>query len=282
MSDLSAFDKARKAALRVIDAHESASVSNMLSLVDALRLAIIARMAESALQANDVRGLQTLQLTLDLTIAEYQRRMSEQIAADVAIGAEAGASLIDAPLVSAGVSLSPYVQPTAAIEAAQMFALDRVKDLTADARTTIANILRRVLGGAIGINDGIKEVGASLNSKGVFKSFAARADLIVRQEILTVQSQAAQARMTERAATVAQAGYQLLKSWLDAGDERVRDTHAQAADDYAVDGEPGPVAVDESFNIDGALLLFPRDPSGPLDEIMNCRCTAQPVLIRAA
>lgn len=280
MSDLSEFDKARAVAQRALESHGSAAIDRALGLLDWLRLTTIARLAESQLQANDVRGFRSAQLMLDGALAEFQRRFSQQVSDDIAVGVNASVSLIDAPLAAAGVTVPPLALNPTSLEAAQLFALDRVKALTADARDAISGILRRIYGGAIGINEGIKEVGASLNSKGIFKSFAARAELIVRQEILTVQSQVAQARMTHRAAQMQGSGFILLKSWLTAGDDRVRDAHAQAEDDYAKDSEPGPIAIDEPFIVDGEELLYPRDINGSLDNILGCRCTSQPVLVR--
>lgn len=282
MSDLSEFDKARAVAQRALESHESAAIDRALSLLDWLRLTVIARLAESQLQANDVRAFRSVQLMLDGALAEFQRRFAQQVSEDIAVGVNAAANLVDAPLTAVGVNVTPLALNPASLESAQLFALDRVKGLTADARDAISGILRRIHGGAIGINDGIKEVGASLNSKGAFKSFAARAELIVRQEILTVQSQVAQARMEHRTKQLEGSGFLLLKSWLTAGDDRVREAHAQAEDDYAKDAEPGPIAIDEAFIVDGEELLYPRDINGSLDNILGCRCTSQPVLMRVS
>jgi hypothetical protein len=55
------------------------------------------------------------------------------------------------------------------------------------------------------------------------------------------------------------------KTWLSAGDGRVRDTHASA------DGQTVP--IDAPYNVGGAQLSYPGDPSGPNAEVCNCRCT---------
>lgn len=59
-------------------------------------------------------------------------------------------------------------------------------------------------------------------------------------------------------------GVQLRKQWVSLDDERVRRTHRRA------DGQIR--KMESRFHIGGAWLLFPRDPSGPLHEIMGCRC----------
>lgn len=58
-----------------------------------------------------------------------------------------------------------------------------------------------------------------------------------------------------------------LKSWLSARDKAVRDSHRQAEIDYA-DGIP----LEQPFKVGLATLMYPTDPAGPPEEIINCRC----------
>lgn len=55
------------------------------------------------------------------------------------------------------------------------------------------------------------------------------------------------------------------KVWSSAGDERVRETHAEAH------GQE--VGINETFVVGDAQLMQPGDPDGPPEEIINCRCT---------
>lgn len=55
------------------------------------------------------------------------------------------------------------------------------------------------------------------------------------------------------------------KTWIATDDDRTRETHVDA------DGQT--VTREESFDVGGASLDFPGDPSGPPEEIINCRCT---------
>ena len=60
-----------------------------------------------------------------------------------------------------------------------------------------------------------------------------------------------------------QSGVVKTKMWLSARDDRVRDAHA------VIDGEI--VRLNEQFS-NG--LMFPGDPAGPPEEIIQCRCNA--------
>ena len=59
------------------------------------------------------------------------------------------------------------------------------------------------------------------------------------------------------------------KEWLATGDNRTRDSHA------AANGQT--VNIDEPFTIGGVPMMYPGDPSAPIHEFANCRCTTVPV-----
>lgn len=58
---------------------------------------------------------------------------------------------------------------------------------------------------------------------------------------------------------------ELERIWLATDDSRTRDTH-QAADGQRV-------ALGQPFQVGGFELMFPGDPSGPPQEVIQCRCT---------
>lgn len=54
------------------------------------------------------------------------------------------------------------------------------------------------------------------------------------------------------------------REWIAASDERTRDDH------NAADGQV--VGVNEPFDVGGEALMYPGDPSGSPEQIVNCRC----------
>lgn len=87
---------------------------------------------------------------------------------------------------------------------------------------------------------------------------SARARTIARTEVISA-SNAGSLSMVELAE------FGGTKSWLATEDARTRPTHVLA------DGQT--VRMAEPFLVGGFPLQFPGDPSGPLEEIVNCRCT---------
>jgi len=60
------------------------------------------------------------------------------------------------------------------------------------------------------------------------------------------------------------------KEFLATMDDRTRDSHAKA------DGQI--VAIDEPFDVGGEKIMYPGDPAGSAECVINCRCTVLPYL----
>lgn len=59
------------------------------------------------------------------------------------------------------------------------------------------------------------------------------------------------------------------KRWLTQRDDRVRESHQDAGRQQR--------PLDVPFTVGGAQLMYPSDPNGPSDEVVNCRCTMVPI-----
>ena len=60
-------------------------------------------------------------------------------------------------------------------------------------------------------------------------------------------------------------GYKVFKQWVAVSDNRTRDAHKHA------DGQM--VEINDPFVVGGEKLMFPGDPNGSPENIINCRCT---------
>jgi uncharacterized protein with gpF-like domain len=58
---------------------------------------------------------------------------------------------------------------------------------------------------------------------------------------------------------------QLVKEWIHAGRGHSRPAHA------ALDGKQ--VKFGETFDVDGVQMQYPHDPTAPVEQVANCRCT---------
>lgn len=64
-----------------------------------------------------------------------------------------------------------------------------------------------------------------------------------------------------------------MKGWQTTGDQRTRASHQQAQRDYSKG-----IPLDQPFRVGGVELMFPGDPSGPPQEVINCRCFTYAIL----
>ena len=59
------------------------------------------------------------------------------------------------------------------------------------------------------------------------------------------------------------------KYWVGILDDRIRDSHFQATNFYV---RSNSIPLNDRFDVNGSLMLHPRDISAPAKEIVNCRC----------
>lgn len=62
------------------------------------------------------------------------------------------------------------------------------------------------------------------------------------------------------------------KTWLSSHGPNVRAAHQEAEDRYGEGGETGAIPMDEPFEVGGEELMYPGDPSGSPENIINCQC----------
>lgn len=89
-----------------------------------------------------------------------------------------------------------------------------------------------------------------------------KAQLIARTESTNVLNEASLRRAIDSETA---SGTELLKVWISKRDERVRDTHEEAHNQA--------VPLADKFTVGVSLMERPGDPTAPIEEVANCRCT---------
>lgn len=149
--------------------------------------------------------------------------------------------------------LTEQIKRIPVIKGKLIISTHKITGINKTTQRLIANQLRTGLEAEEGLNELAVRVSKTLGSN------RARALSIAR-------TQTAGAIGTGRHEGLKAAGIEL-KSWVTSGDSNVRDAHIAAGQRYA-DGIP----VDQPFEIDGELLMYPGDPAGSAHNIINCRC----------
>jgi len=140
---------------------------------------------------------------------------------------------------------------------AQKFLREKLFEISGLVDEPVADELREALLAGMDKGESVDKLADRVTE--VFEVQRFRAERIARTEI-------AESFNGGRFVTMKQAGVERIE-WLSARDNRVRDSHQD------VDGEV--VMLGDKFS-NG--LLYPLDPSGPPEEIVNCRCVSVPVV----
>lgn len=93
-----------------------------------------------------------------------------------------------------------------------------------------------------------------------------RGDNIARTESLSALSQG-QNSAIQQAIETSELDAETIKLWDSSADGRTRPDHVAAENNY-----PDGIPFNESFNIGGTMMKWPRDPSGGAGQVINCRC----------
>ena len=121
---------------------------------------------------------------------------------------------------------------------------------------TTRNLIIRAV--ARGFEDGLGQRGVAEYVRSLVPSLSrARSALIARTETHGAAQHGAQQ-------AAAETGLKLRREWISAEDHRTRLSHALANEQV--------VGMDEPFIVGGVELAMPGDPSGPADQVINCRC----------
>lgn len=153
----------------------------------------------------------------------------------------------------------------------QFLTVDRIRGVTEEIKNAVrAEVMNGVfmkrtpfqvmqsITNVIGIRDmrGFRQIGTT--------GVSAKAERIMRTELMTIQSAASWTEMTRAAQDLPD----LKHTWLSTGDSRTRATH------LAAHGQT--VGIGEEFLVGGELARFPRDPNLSPENRINCRCDAVP------
>lgn len=217
-------------------------------------------------QPSDYRRWQLTELQRQVAriLATINAPASDLVGAGLAASWEAGAALIDAPLLAAGVDLSASLVALDMrnLVAMQSFATDRIKDVSARVANRINDQLGRTMMGLQTPWEAAEKVSGLIQEGGM-----RRANTIVRDNLGRAYSVATQQRQEQAAAVVP--GMQ--KQWRRSGKLHSRYEHD------AIDGQVQD--VDKPFLLpNGVTLMHPRDPAGPIGETINCGCTSLPFM----
>lgn len=287
------FEKERDRIVAEIEDLEFAAVSFVLIRLEQLRRAIH-RILSLAIEAGEFDSLHSVLIKEQIAteLAAFEREVTEEVGQRMGRAFNLGESLVKSSVQKTGVTLITFPIDDRQRRTAVTFMSQLFRDLTADVRGTVNSIVTDAAEGRIAVQRAIDLIADKLPDESVFTSIRARAEAIVRSQILGGVSITSLEQLQNVADAVERdTDFRIGKAWITRGDDRVRPSHIRAGIDYGIGMEPGPVAPNEVFMVQVNQLValtglgpaeplrFPRDPEASNGNIMGCRCILIPVLV---
>lgn len=128
---------------------------------------------------------------------------------------------------------------------------------------TSKNSIKDYVYKAIEMGWGVPQLADSIEKLYLEQIIPNRSTVIARTEVVSA-SNAGDFYSAEQA--MDDFDFELYKKWLNTADGRTRDTHARMSNHPAI-------PMDKKFKVGRGKMEFPGDMSGPVEEVVNCRCT---------
>ncbi len=230
----------------------------MLDILRALQKEVLNQLGQAAITEWDAYHLKQMLSAIESQIASFSSRAQAEAKGLLEKSWDQGRYLVDLPLAEAGIYTGFYLS-TSVLDTLKDFTFHKIEGLSDAAWEKIRSELTLGVMGGKTPQEVAAAIGKNLKDPSIFTSIGARAEVITKTEMGRVFSTAAELRMEEAAEQVDG----LEKMWRHVGHPKVpRATHLAADGDH--------VPVDEPFNIGGVMMMYPRDPAAPIEEVINC------------
>lgn len=257
------FDAERKKQLKRFTDSVRRTNADIDDFLKKARLEIKIRLAEAP-SDYQTWALTNVQKDIERVAEELKSELQSAGTAGFDAAINIGAAVVDEPLKSAfNYDLNARVQmaSTEQIKAMRSFLTDRLADVGEQAKKKINEQLGLCLIGAQNPFQAAREIAAHLGTNG-----RSRARRIVNTELGRAFSVATQERLKQ----AQEAGLKMKKQWRRSGKIHSRLTH-DLADGQVVD-------ADKPFIVGGVKMMYPRDPTAPVSETINCGCVCLPYM----
>ena len=251
---------------------ENRAAGDQLRLLKQFRRQILAELASSS-------AGRALRLNQMLSVVDREILRGVQAAQGLAVTSARAAAALGATFADVAGPAGLYALSPELLSAAVSVTTDALRGIWAEVGSRLKLAIRRV---ALGLDDpfgAMVRVARMLRDRATFASTFARAEAIVRTETNRTFSLANAERLRQGDARLAATGQRLLKWWLDVGDDRVRDWHAQAGRDYT---SATAIPIERPFVVGGEELMYPLDPSASAANTVHCRCVMLTRVVSAA
>jgi hypothetical protein len=240
----------------------------VLEMLDAVRKEIIVRLADLEASSFSAAQMRVLKGQIDQLFEQFSGKATQLVDGYETQAFNLGSQTIAQPLATLGTQALGQIS-TSALTIAQGYTADLITGLSTNAAAQVNAAIQRAFLGGQQITNIIAQIGKAIGGdkgfNGLFDAIGRRASMITLNEILRVQSIAAQARLEDALSRHPD----LQKQWRHLNLALVPRPGHIAADRQVVD-------VKKPFIVEGEELMYPRDPNGSAGNTINCHCMTAP------
>jgi hypothetical protein len=250
---------------------EALGVDNVAGLLDDVKKQILAELAASPSGYSSYQMKQSL-ASIESYLGDFESAADRELGSGIASSFDAGAGLLQSALQAGGDSGVYFGMghiSTGLIDTLQEFAYGRIRSVSGDAYNRIKGELTLGILGQKTPQQVASDIAGSLESPGIFKTIAERAEVITGTEMGRAFSMAT----AKSIATAAETVPGLQGMWIHAGHPHApRQVHLLMHGQVRDTGKPFYKAED------GTPVLYPRDPNAPIKEVIRCGCQLLPYM----
>jgi uncharacterized protein with gpF-like domain len=216
-----------------------------------------------------LENARNLQAQVNELIGVFEREAAARAGTATVKAYELGVKSVDDPLSASGIKMPIARISRNVVAVLQGYSADLIKNIAAEARTSINGAIVQGLLGQQSPFDTMKRISDIVGNPDKLSDLtgiSARAEKIYRAETGRVFSIATQARQNQ----VAELAPDVMKMWVSTGDHRTRTGHLAAHGQIVKVNEPFKVAA--QIGQPKEELMYPRDPAGSPGNVISCRC----------
>jgi hypothetical protein len=241
------------------------------SVINNWRRQVITMVAEN--EPLDALTVETLKARLGALSYQVRLNLTKQMTDNQRRLFVKGIQTVDKILKEQGIATALPFLSERKLEILQKYSANQVNGLVGNALQNVSNELDLAVLGQKSASEVIANIGKNLNDASIFGTIAKRAQVIFQTEVKRIQNMTTHDRIMQSKQQVSDMG----KKWVHSHIGVPRPGHLM------LDGVV--VAADEQFDLigaDGELYQVdtPHDPDLPVGEVVNCRCTVVPVVMR--
>ena len=255
----------------LIDQISKAGDAEIQSYINKWRQQVVLMIVEN--EPLDMLTVETLKARLAALSDQVQRNLIKTMTDNQRRLFVKGIQTVDKIINEKGIRNSLPFLSERKLELLQKYSANQVNNLTGNALQNISNELDLAVLGQKSASDVISNIGRNLDDPSIFGTVAKRAQVIFQTEVKRIQNMTTHDRIVQAKQQVSDMG----KKWVHSHIGVPRPGH------LLLDGTVLP--VDEQFEVIGAdgdvyYVDAPHAPELPVGEVVNCRCTVVPVVMR--